>query len=581
MKKFFKGFAVTLLASMMFTSVACGQSSDEECDTYTITFTQDGFSDITYKVEAGASLTELPQPNSVTGYTVVWEEKDLTNIQSNITISAIATPNQYQITYVLSTENGETLEGETVQTVEYDSQYTLKTPERYAYSFVGWKSKGVLIPQSGVWKYVEDLTLTASWVDNFYKITFVQNGTAVEKILEYGEVLSADEIPELITEPGYDISWSITDFSEINKNTVVTTNKVPKSYKVEYLLEADEQLEGDLEQSVTYSKPYQLKQPTKEGYTFVGWEWYSDDGVKTFSADPQAEWKITSDVSLKALWTANRNLITFIHADNTREEITIVTGEIPTNIPAPKQIDGYDVEWSVKDFSSITESMTVTAIPVPKKYNVTYCVEGDSSINGIQKQVTYAAEYELAQPAPKYGYTFDYWLTEDGKAVPVKGTWNLIGDQKLTPVWANNYFTITFVHVDGTEESRIIEKGDSLAEAPACQTVTGHTVKWDIANVSEITQDQTVYAVAIPNKYRITFELAANESLPAGASTYLEVEYGQSYTLITPTNLNDDKVFTGWVNTKTGKALPFTGVWKYEQNITLKATWAREWTDNY
>lgn len=581
MKKKLKSLTVALLASITFSLVACGQPSKDEIQTYTVTFSQEGFADMQYKVEAGASLTELPPTKVMTGYTVNWEEKDLINIQSNVVVNAIITPNEYQITYLLSEENGESMVGETVQTVTYDAEYTLQTPDKYAYSFVGWKSKETLIPQSGVWKQATDVTLSATWVENFYKITFIQDGNSVEKIIENGDILSVEDVPELKDEPGYDITWSVTDFSEIKTNTVVTPNKKAKNYTVQYLLEEDESIDGDSEESVTFNEPYQLKQPTRAGYTFTGWEWDSDDGKKIFSAEPQNAWLIASDVDLKATWTANKNVITFIHVDNTSEQIEFKTGETITEIPTPKALDGYDVRWSVTDFSEITESITVTAIPTPKNYNVTYYVEGDSVVNGIQTQVTYNAEYQLAQPTPRYGYTFDYWLTESGEALPTTGTWKLLGDQKLTAVWANNYFTITFVHIDGSQEIRIVEKGDRLSIAPTCKGKVGNTVSWNISDVTSISQDQTVYAIAVPKEYRVTYTLGKNESLNNGVKMEFVIKYGESYTLTTPNNTNEEKVFAGWVNADTGKAIPYSGIWKYDQNMTLKATWAKEWTNNY
>ena len=89
MKKLFAIFAL-IFGLSFFT--AC---SSEPLEKYTVTFVQDGQPDIVRTVEEGKglSLSEIPIPVAKTGYTVSWEEVDLSKITINIVVRAQYSPN--------------------------------------------------------------------------------------------------------------------------------------------------------------------------------------------------------------------------------------------------------------------------------------------------------------------------------------------------------------------------------------------------------------------------------------------------------------------------------------------------------
>ena len=63
--------------------------------------------------------------------------------------------------------NGGTLAGETTITVVVGEAYTLPTPTRTDYNFLGWKNGGTKIALAGTWTMeVDQLTLTADWVED-------------------------------------------------------------------------------------------------------------------------------------------------------------------------------------------------------------------------------------------------------------------------------------------------------------------------------------------------------------------------------------------------------------------------------
>lgn len=177
MKKF-----LTLLAALLclacFASCGGGDSSTgssgstppessssvpETPETFTVTFKQEGFEDVTKTVTEGTALTDVPTPQAVTGYTVVWDVTDFSAIEENLTVNAVKTANEYTLTYDLEGKEGVTIENVT-QTVTYDEAFTLATPTYEGYVFDGWVIKGTETAlEAGAWTIAEDTTVVATW----------------------------------------------------------------------------------------------------------------------------------------------------------------------------------------------------------------------------------------------------------------------------------------------------------------------------------------------------------------------------------------------------------------------------------
>lgn len=168
---------VSVMAALaaVFCLFACAPKSPNptpggDTTTYTVTFKQEGESDVVKSIEEGKTLTDIPTPKAVTGYTVEWEDKDLSNIKSNIIVNAVKTPNSYTITFELNNADA-SLESETLA-VTYDAEFTLPTPQVHGTKqFTKWVIKGTETEfTSGVYRIADNLTLTAvydEWTENY------------------------------------------------------------------------------------------------------------------------------------------------------------------------------------------------------------------------------------------------------------------------------------------------------------------------------------------------------------------------------------------------------------------------------
>lgn len=306
-----KRFVIATLFALtaLFGITACGadpegSSKEPPKKIYTVTFVQAGQDNVVREVQSGATLTDIPAPKDRTGYTVVWEQTNYTNITENVTVNAVETPNTYTITYVA--EHG-TLESYT-QSVTYDAKYTLATPaDTGVYTFSYWKqSDGTSITQNGTWKTADNVTLTAEYAEP-YTITFIQTGQeAVIKKVAAGGSLASEDIPAPVSKTGYNVTWDVVDFTNINESFTVNAIETAKTYTISYSLgECADDSSVSIEsytQTVTYDQPYNLYIPKCDGYKFVKWI-----NSETKAEVKNGTWTTDDNLSLTAIWEEEKD----------------------------------------------------------------------------------------------------------------------------------------------------------------------------------------------------------------------------------------------------------------------------------
>lgn len=150
-----------LIFALLATGCDCG--GDKTAQTYTVTFVQDGFDDVTYTVAAGESLAEIPLPQKKAGHTVVWDTMEFDNIKSDITVKAVATANEYYIRYHVDGNTTSLYE----QKVVYGENYVLTAPVKEGFVFVKWVVKGTdFVFESGTYTKAGDTDLTPVFLED-------------------------------------------------------------------------------------------------------------------------------------------------------------------------------------------------------------------------------------------------------------------------------------------------------------------------------------------------------------------------------------------------------------------------------
>ncbi len=331
-------------------SIEIGDSSDDSSveeppvlNNYTVTFQQYNQPDVVITVVENESIAEedIPAPIARTGYTVVWEDVDLTEINQNIVVNAIETANEYTITY---DANGGSVDAETL-TVTYDSAYELATPVYEDHLFLGWTYNGNVV-SSAIWNIADNVTLVASWqevIPNTYTISFVQDGQPIKTVtVEEGEACPENEIPAPAGKTGYIVAWEEKDLSNITENITVKAVETPKTYDV--TLEIGEGTLASTSFTVSYDEDYMLPVVTpKLGYEFVGW--YRNGGE--FAS--RGKWNVDEEnILLVAVYKAKTYTITLdVNGGNALTQTTIqVTYGEAYKLPTPTRENTSDASYS-------------------------------------------------------------------------------------------------------------------------------------------------------------------------------------------------------------------------------------------
>ena len=217
--------------------------------------------------------------------------------------------------------------------------------------------------------------------------------------------------------------------------------------------------------------------PTREGYSFLGWNY--NDGEKDRTLQPGASFNLKSDISLTAIWAKDGYQLTFdLGNDNAIGAPSSLSGyelTIPETIPTLE----YHVFSCWKDNESgktylpgagitLTKDVTLTAQWEELKFNLTYNENGgvwDINTKPAIGEANQANGYKLvitdAEPT-KAGNAFMGWSRSPyaSSADYTKGeNIKIASDTTLYAVWKKLY-TVRF-HANGgafSDESTVIER---------------------------------------------------------------------------------------------------------------------------
>ena len=280
----------------------------------------------------------------------------------------------------------------------YDTDAVISDPTKAGYTFLGWLVNGESTARKDLTlrkeTYLDNITLTATWEQNPYKITWNVNegdvltgeGYTVEAF--YGNPITAPSDP---TRRGYTFGGWYTDGSNFAENTKFKTgDKMPEGdvtyyakwtaieYTITYNLDGGTNVSGNPAQYTVETGKITLVAPTKTGYRFDGW--YTDDTYSTKVTEIAAG--KTGHVTLYAKWTVNQ----------------------------------YTVTWDTDGGNALTGNYTTTA-----DYG-TAIVRPDDPTKEADAQYTYAFDGWYTDKALTQPLAADATVPEDGMTVYAK--WN-------------------------------------------------------------------------------------------------------------------------------------------------------------
>ena len=445
-----------------------------EINQYTITFDTNGGSEIAPITQDYG--TEITAPDNPTrkGYTFKGWDKEIpeTMPAENITVTAQWEINRYTITF-------DTAGGSEIApiTQDYGTNITAPAnPTRKGYTFKGWDKE---IPKT---MPAENMTVKAQWEINRYTITFdTAGGSEIAPITQdYGTNITAPANP---TRKGYTFKgWD----KEIPKTMPAENMTVKAQWEINRYTITFDTAGGSEIAPITQDYGTNITapaDPTREGYTFIGWDKAIPTTMPAENITVTAQWKDsekpTGEIKINEnSWKAFLNNITFglffkdtqtvtiTAADNSGETVTVeyllsdkeltkaeFDGMTFTAYTAPFGIDPdneYIIYVRLTDNAGNTDYICSDGI----------VLDGTSPvITGIEDGKTYCAA-QTVTITEKYVDT----VTVNGTAVTLDTT----GSFTLAPA-------------DGEQKIVVTDKAGNTAE----MTVTvndGHTYEWQSEN---------------------------------------------------------------------------------------------------
>ena len=212
------------------------------------------------------------------------------------------------------------------------------------------------------------------------------------------------------------------------------TGEVIGAYTVTFQSEGGSEVASQIRANTPADRP---ADPTKEGYTFIGW--YNGESEWDF------ETPVTADLTLTAKWQINRYTITFDTAGGS--EVPSITQDYGTAIipPAAPTRTGYTFAgWDRESPTTMpAENITLTARWTVNQYTITLKPE-----NGGQ-DIVIKQDYGTAITAPanptKTGYTFAGWDKTIPSTMPA-------GDMTITARWTENRVIVIIRPDDSKDE---------------------------------------------------------------------------------------------------------------------------------
>ena len=442
---------------------------------------------------------------------------ELNNITANKTLYAKWTANNYKITY---NSNG----GNTVADKQYtiESQFALPSTNKIGYTFAGWK----VTTAGGSWvldktysgnvaNMYGNVTLTARWTINKHTISFDTNGG----------------------------------------NTIA-----PREYEYGTRITA-------------------LPVPTKTGYTFVGWLFYTGsewvpvtDAQGNISIDGVNFYDMADeDIVVSAQWDANRHTITWydgfgnvLKAEELPYGETIYAPSVPSrdgytfsswNIVPPVTMPDADVEitavWRVGVSATINNNGAIRF-----EYG-DWTINGENgafAFNDLELGLGAGAKLYFA-PAENYrivkvvvnGVEVDKSNYTGEQYVYTIGAQGLIEPLNIVVTTELNEYTITWI-VDGNATTETYKYGENIT-VPTNPTKEGYTFAGWGATVPTTmpAENLTFTAQWTKNSYTIEFQLGLSSDRLTNATEFdkLQVYHGDSVQLTTvPTAIG--ATFMGW-----------------------------------
>ena len=409
------------------------------------------------------------------------------------------------------------------------------------------------------------------------------------------------------TRENYDFAGWFTESTFENRITAIKSGDsgdkifyakwTPKAYKINYELNGGTQNPENLTSYNIESSDIALKNPTKEGYTFVGW--FADESLT--NKVEKIEAGSTGDKTFYAKWDVITYSISYELDGGTQNPGNVTSYTIldeTISLLSPSKFGYNFLGWFSDDSATAvseilagsTGNKTFYARWQVKTFTLSFDYAGADLETGVQsKSITFGEKIgTLPVPSKTDNQFLGWWI--DGEEFTEDTVCNFEGDKTVVARWKENdkpevKYTVTFDSNGGTSVSPLenVSFGSKIQE-PTGVTKTGYTLEgwynggelWNFDSKS-VTTDLNLVASWKAVSYTISYELDGGENSSSNPSEYTI----ESETITFENATKAGYSFRGWYldgefkNKVTEIASGSTGnvtIYAYFEFIDVKAT---------
>ena len=470
----------------------------------------------------------------------------------------------------------------------------LPVVQRDGYEVVGWYSTPDFLEGTGL--SVNSIvtrslrTIYPKYAEAYYNLDFNLNG---------GVFLEDQENVQLKMGETYNLKtpkkkgnkfegWTV----ESGRNTTVNDNVVTMGAEdsvvkanfraITHNLEVRDSYGCDGNYSVDYENEYELCTPTREGYTFGGWnvdasEGYIEDNkfiMKDSDSVVYPTW-IINDYK----WIVYHNKMNINGKNYTLFETETGTGPYHSTFSGTvKTYTGFTSPISISKTIEVdalagsNDTVTRNIINYDyfrNKYNLKI-LTNNGNVTGVSGESNIPLYYEQEYTIPsasRTGYSLAYWINETTN----ERLGNVfIQDDKaniIKPMWNPNTYTVTFNLNGGdsiSQNTKSVTYDSPYGELPVplrsrysfqgWYTDTSFTTEVKSSDIYTIIGNQTLYAKWLGDDYTITF----NNNGGGGEMETVTFVYGNSVTLPANQFVKEEYHLKGWSTNPNSKTIEYT-----------------------
>ncbi|MGN0379008.1 MAG: InlB B-repeat-containing protein [Butyrivibrio sp.] len=513
--------------------------------------------------------------------------------------------NEYTLEWSLADPDSDTGNDDMIEAVPHEYQYgaPITIPDDKEFSNIknGYRIEGWYTDQNLTEPFdyetmpAKDLTAFPKWVAQNIEYTvyyeFMDGASVKDTITETFTGLADSEVdaPEVKTFEGYtfDESTRLQGKYKIDPDNPYVYYKYNiNSYTLTYQYETNS---GTKTEPVTKNYGEDITfNPVRDGFAFAGWYTEYDPTNDTFSNPYVGTTMPDKNLKLYGKWVSGMQSYQVVHyltkPDGTKGSLYLVenlyemSGTVVT--PPSKAPEGYEDVTPVSHtlVAGSVENNRIEYVYPRKQYQVTYHLNGGTSIKETVESLTYEAEID--NYPGRSGYEFTGWYLDEALQTPLTDKkmpahdltlyagWSVLKSLYKVEHYRENAVTGNYLL---TEISYHYADTDSTVE-PAVKQYYGYTSP--SVKTGTVTGDSTnplvIQYYYDCNKYTLTLHDAVCEDGISVSDVTLEKKYGSSIPAQTRKNYN----FGGWY-LDAAYTEAYNGMMP-DENLTLYAKWIPE-----